>query len=124
MWAAAQQHPDVVGLLIEHGADVHARSESWSQLMAIPPHSNPANQQMVPHGANTALLFAARVGDLESARLLVAAGSDLDATDAWGITPTVYAAHSGLREVAAYLLESGADPNIAGAGFSALHSRS
>ena len=121
MWAAAQQHPDVVGLLIEHGADVHARSESWSQLMAIPPHSNPANQQMVPHGANTALLFAARVGDLESARLLVAAGSDLDATDAWGITPTVYAAHSGLREVAAYLLESGADPNIAGAGFSALH---
>ncbi len=121
MWAAAQGHPEAVHLLIEHGADVHARSESWSQLMAIPPHSAPGNQQMVPHGANTALLFAARVGDLKSARLLVEAGSDLDATDAWGVTPTVYAAHSGYMELAAYLLDSGADPNIAKAGFSALH---
>ena len=121
MWAAAQKHPDTVRLLVERGADVHARSESWSQLMAIPPHSEPANQQMVPHGANTALLFAARVGDLESARILVAAGSDPDATDAWGVTPTVYAAHSGFRELAAFFVGSGADPNIAGAGFSALH---
>ena len=121
MWAAAQKHPDTVRLLVERGADVDARSESWSQLMAIPPHSEPANQQMVPHGANTALLFAARVGDLESARILVAAGSDLDATDAWGVTPTVYAAHSGFRELAEFFVGNGADPNIADAGFSALH---
>ena len=121
MWAAAQKHSDTVRLLVERGADVDARSESWSQLMAIPPHSEPANQQMVPHGANTALLFAARVGDLESARILVAAGSDLNATDAWGVTPTVYAAHSGFRELAEFFVDSGADPNIAGAGFSALH---
>ena len=121
MWAAAQKHPDTVHLLVERGADVDARSESWSQLMAIPPHSDPANQQLVPHGANTALLFAARVGDLESARILVAAGSDLDATDAWGVTPTVYAAHSGFRELAEFFVDSGADPNIADAGFSALH---
>lgn len=121
MWAAGQQHPEAVRILIEHGADVHARSDSWSQVMAIPPHSEPANQQAVPHGGNTALLFAARVGALESAKLLVAAGSDLDATDAWGLSPTVYAAHSGFREVAEFLLEAGADPDVAGAGFSALH---
>ena len=121
MWAAAQKHPEAVRPLIEHGADVHARSEAWSQLMAIPPHADAANQQRVPHGGHTALLFAARIGDLESAKLLVAAGSDLNAMDAWGVTAAVYAAHSGYRELAAFLLESGADPNIAKAGFSALH---
>ena len=57
MWAASQQHSDVVGVLLEHGADVHIRSETWSQVMAISPHSAPANQQAVPHGGNTALTF-------------------------------------------------------------------
>jgi ankyrin len=89
--------------------------------MAVPPHADPANQQDVPHGGNTALLFAARVGDLESARLLIDAGSDLDAADAWGLTPTVLAAHSGFADLLDLLLDAGADPNLAGAGFSALH---
>jgi len=75
----------------------------------------------VPHGANTALLFAARVGDLASAKLLVEAGADIDAVDHWGISSTVYAAHSGFDELVEYLLDAGADPNLAGAGFSALH---
>jgi ankyrin repeat protein len=71
MWAASQGHPDAVRVLLEHGADVHARSASWSQVMAVPPHSDPANQQSIPHGGYTPLLFATRVGDLASARLLV-----------------------------------------------------
>jgi ankyrin repeat protein len=121
MWAASQHHPDAVRVLLEHGADVHARSETWSQVMAIPPHADPANQQDVPHGGNTALLFAARVGDVESARLLIEAGSDVNAADAWGLTATVLAAHSGFRELLDLMLESGADPDLAGAGFSALH---
>jgi ankyrin repeat protein len=50
MWASAQHHSAAVSVLLEHGADVHARSETWSQVMAIPPHSDPANQQNVPHG--------------------------------------------------------------------------
>ncbi len=35
MWAVAQKHPDVVKLLLAHGADVHARSKVWSQVMAV-----------------------------------------------------------------------------------------
>ena len=41
MWAVSQKHPDVVKVLLAHGADVHARSESWSQMMAVPPHGHP-----------------------------------------------------------------------------------
>jgi ankyrin repeat protein len=121
MWAAAQGHPEAVGVLLSHGADVHARSDSWSQVMAVPPHSDPANQQVVPHGDNTALLFAARSGDVASARLLMEAGADLDATDAAGTTATVLAAHSGYRELVELLLDGGADPDLAGAGFAAIH---
>ena len=121
MWAASQRHSDVVGVLLEHGADVQARSETWSQVMAISPHSDPSNQQNVPHGGNTALLFAARVGDAASARHLLDAGADPDDTDARGVSATTLAAHSGFGAVVELLLEAGADPDAAGAGFAALH---
>ena len=121
MWAASQRHSDVVGVLLEHGADVHARSETWSQVMAVPPHSHPENQQSVPHGGNTALTFAARVGDLSSARMLVNAGADIDDADARGASVMVLAAHSGFVDLVEFVLDEGADPNAAEAGFSALH---
>ena len=66
-------------------------------------------------------MFAARVGDLSSAALLLAAGANVNDADAWGVSALVLAAHSGFGEVAEYLLENGADPNAAAAGFSALH---
>ena len=67
MWAVAQKHPDVVKVLLAHGADVHARSDVWSQVMAVPPHGLPEYNREIPHGGDTALMFAARVGDLSSA---------------------------------------------------------
>ena len=121
MWAVAQGHEAALRVLLEHGADVDLRTDTWSQAMAVPPHSDPANQQNVPHGGYTALLFAARVGELESARLLIAAGADVDAVDAWGVSAMTLAAHSGFGDIVQELLEAGADPNAAGAGFSALH---
>jgi ankyrin repeat protein len=121
MWAASQRHSDVVGVLLEYGADIHARSETWSQVMAVPPHSDPANQQAVPHGGNTALTFAARVGDFASARTLVNAGADVNDADARGVSTTVLAAHSGFGDLVEFFLDEGANPNAAEAGFSALH---
>jgi ankyrin repeat protein len=121
MWAASQGHAVAVGVLLRHGADVNARSDAWSQRMAVPPHADPANQQDVPHGADTPLLFAARVGDVESVRLLLESGASADDADAWGVSATVYAAHSGFDDLVHLLLESGADPDAQGAGFSALH---
>ena len=106
---------------VAHGADVHSRSDVWSQMMAVPPHGVPLYNKVIPHGGDTALLFAARSGDLASAKLLVAAGANVNDADAWGVSATVMAAHSGFAELVEFLLERGADPNAAGAGFTALH---
>jgi uncharacterized protein len=121
MWAAAQRHPEVVRVLLSKGADVHSRSEVWRQMMAVPPHGVPLYNKVIPHGGDTALLFAARSGDLPSAALLVAAGANVNDADAWGVSATVLAAHSGFGDLVAFLLERGADPNAAAAGFTALH---
>jgi len=121
MWATAQRHPDVVKVLLAHGADVHARSDVWSEVMAVPPHGHLEYNRAIPHGGDTALMFAARVGDLPSATLLVTAGANANDTDAWGVSVTALAAHAGYRDLAEFLLERGADPNAARAGFSALH---
>jgi ankyrin repeat protein len=121
MWAVSQQHPDVVRVLLAHGADVHARSDVWNEVMAVPPHGHPDYNRAIPHGGDTALMFAARVGDVSSARLLVAAGANVNDADAWGVSATTLAAHAGYRDVVAFLLDRGADANAARAGFGALH---
>jgi ankyrin repeat protein len=41
--------------------------------------------------------------------------------DAWGVSATVLAAHAGYTELVEFLLDRGADPNAAKAGFAALH---
>jgi uncharacterized protein len=121
MWAVAQKHADVVKVLLAHGADIHARSDAWSEVMAVPPHGHLEYNRAIPHGSDTALMFAARVGDVASAMLLVSAGANVNDADAWGVSATAMAAHAGYGELVAFLLEHGADPNASGAGFAALH---
>ena len=120
MWAVAERHPEVVKVLLAHGADVHARSDVWSEVMAVPPHGFPGYNRAIPHGGDTALLFAARVGDLDSAQLLVDAGANVNDCDAWGVSATVLAAHSDFTGLVEFLLDKGAKPNLAAAGFTAL----
>ena len=121
MWAVAQRHPDVVKVLLVHGADIQAKSDVWSEMMAVPPHGYLGYNKMIPHGGDTALMFAARVGDLESAKLLVEAGANVNDADAWGTSATTLAAHSGFSSLVEFLLSKGADPNKAESGFTALH---
>jgi ankyrin repeat protein len=121
MWAVSQRHPAVVKALLASGADVHARSDEWHEMMAVPPHGLPQYNKIIPHGRDTAMLFAARVGDLESAKLLAAAGANVNDADAWGVSATVMAAHAGFTELVEWLLDRGADPNAAAAGFTAMH---
>ena len=121
MWAVAQQHPAVVRVLIEHGADIHARTAVWDQLENTAGNTNPTGNFRRAHGGSTPLLFAARHGDVETARVLVEAGADVNDTAASGTSALVIAAHSGHGRLAIHLLEQGADPNAAEAGYTALH---
>lgn len=131
MWAVAQQHPDVVKVLTEFGSDVHARSRVWTEVVNVggdgnvsnstDPTANPPDPVERDHGGFTPLLFAARQGDIDSARLLLAAGSHVNDAAAAGTTALVVAAHSGHGAFATFLLDEGADPNAAGAGYTALH---
>jgi uncharacterized protein len=93
----------------------------WTDVMAVPPHGYLPYNKAIPHGGETALMFAARVGDLDSAKLLVAAGASVNDKDAWGVSATALAAHSGFRDLVEFFLAKGADPNAAEAGFTALH---
>ena len=66
------------------------------------------SRYLIP-GALTPLLYAARDGRLESARLLVDAGANVEAKDANGITPLLMAIANNHIDVARFLIEQGAD---------------
>ena len=121
MWAVAQRHADVASLLIDSDADLHARSEVWYQLENTAGNTNPSGNFRMAHGGSTPLLFAAHNGDVETVRMLVAAGADVNDVAASGTSALVIAAHSGHGPLGIFLLEQGADPNAAGAGYTALH---
>ena len=90
MWAAAEKHPAAVELLLEAGADVKARS---------------ARTELTP------LMFAIRAGDIETTRLLLDVG-DLTETASDGTSLLMLAVLNANFELANFLLERGADPNV------------
>ena len=64
-------------------------------------------------GGLTALILAARENDLESARLLVAAGADINEASNAGWTPLLIAANNRNYQLGKFLMERGADVNKA-----------
>ena len=125
MWAAAQRHPAVVRVLIEHGADPYARSAVRRRSAHIGTRfgdrSNYTGVVDVDRGGFTPLLFAAREGAVEVARVLLELGANPDDVAADGTSALVLAAHSGQSAFARFLLDNGADANAAGSGYTALH---
>jgi ankyrin repeat protein len=118
MWAAAEGHADIVQALIDAGADIRAR---------------------VPSGFSP-LLFAVREGRIDAVRALLKAGADVNEPvpgDAGpgplrrrgyggglppvGATPLFLAVKNAHFELAAALLDAGANPNVDAPGYTVLH---
>jgi uncharacterized protein len=120
MFAAAERHPAAVRMLIERGADVSARSNfvaaaNGRGFEGRTP-SMPQTGQGVEEFASgwlTPLMFAAREGDLESARLLVAAGADVNAIAADGKDALGLAVFNGNYDLASYLVDNKSKVNQA-----------
>ena len=70
-------------------------------------------EKWLPLGGFTPLMFAAREGCVECLPVLVKAGANLNQGDPDGLTPMVDAIINGHYDVARFLLDKGADPNLA-----------
>src|SRR5262249_471767 len=63
-------------------------------------------------GQLTPLVFAVRANDIESVKVLLAAGSDVNQTTGYGWSPLLVATQNRYYKLGAYLIEHGADVNL------------
>jgi ankyrin repeat protein len=126
MWAVLENHPAVVKLLLANGADINGQTKvdipdgingipaaTSGDIGAHGPGIYRPRAVPTPSGAMTPLLFAAREGNLEMARILIDAKADLERPSANGTRPLVIAITNNHIALALFLLEKGADPNAA-----------
>jgi ankyrin repeat protein len=113
MWAVSERHADAAKVLIDHGADVHARSNfvaaaNGRGFEGRTPSAASAEQKVEEFASGwlTPLMFASREGDLASARLLVAAGADVNAAAGDGKDALGLAIFNGNYDVASFLVDS------------------
>jgi ankyrin repeat protein len=108
MWAAGENHPEMVAFLVSKGADlsIRARSTDWPTQI-----SNEPRVQYRPTGGLTPLLYAARAGCLACTETMLDAGADKDRPNPDGMTPMMMALDNGHPEVALHLLKRGANPH-------------
>ena len=110
MWAAAEHHPTIVKLLLERGADWKVRN--FDRETKIPKLSAASSVTPIARGGFTAFLFAAREGDIDSAKVMLDAGVDINQTDVDNTNALVVSIMNQHYTFAKFLLDRGADPNV------------
>jgi uncharacterized protein len=92
-----------------------SRSASQQKEVAGVTRAFTYNELIGKQGGLTALHYAARQGAFETVRTLVGAGADVNqVSPADQVSPLLVATINGQFDIAAYLLDHGANPNIAG----------
>jgi ankyrin repeat protein len=112
MWAAAERHPGVVKLLLDHGADWKVRS--FDRETKVPKLSAASSISPIARGGFTALSFAAREGDIQSARVMLDGGVDINYGDVDNTSALVVAIMNKQYSFAKFLVDRGADVNVVG----------
>jgi uncharacterized protein len=104
MWAVSENHAEVAKLLVAAGADVNARSTLFD--FNFRKVAAGGTQAVYSRGGLTPLLFAARQGATESARVLLDAGADINAPEKdYGFTPLLEAIFNDHYDFAAFLVD-------------------
>ncbi|HLG58639.1 MAG TPA: ankyrin repeat domain-containing protein [Vicinamibacterales bacterium] len=127
MIAVRENQVSAVDLLIKAGASVNVQTRKGPTPAFVPPCKGTGcgsegvgiNRGGLPDrgrraevkGGMTPLLYAARDGRVEAARMLVDAGADLELGDGNNIRPLLMAALNGQVDVARLLVEKGANVN-------------
>jgi ankyrin repeat protein len=127
MVAVRSNHPLLVKFFIEQGAAVNSQTRTGETPRWVLPNSVPGfghgigivrgglpergSRYLIP-GAMTPLMYAARDGRLESARLLLDAGAQIEQSDANGITPLLASIANNHPDVARFFIERGANIHV------------
>ena len=124
MWAAAANNAETVQALIEAGADVHARTK----YRTVPQFQTGGfgrraerNSDATKQSGLEALHFAVRAGAVDAVNVLLKSGATVHDVTSDGTGVLVMAIASTHFELAAVLLERGADPNAKAQGWTPLH---
>ena len=125
MFAARAGHTDIAQALIAHGADVNAQTRTGKVPAFRLPGTNTGSKgvgivrggwpergsrEPIP-GAKTPLLYAARDGHLDTVKLLLGSGANIERSDANGVTALLMAILNNQIPVGRLLIEKGASVN-------------
>jgi len=114
MWAASEDNADAIRVLAEFGAKVHLKTNNPSRI---------ADRTFAysPPTGFSAFIFAVRAGHIEAVDALLDAGANVNDTVSDGESALIIAAANANWELAAHLIDRGADVTRADAGWNALH---
>jgi ankyrin repeat protein len=121
--AARERSPDLNALqaLQVSGATAAGTPARPAANAATVPDAEQADEPRVRKaaedgGALTPLVYAVRANDLESVKVLLAAGADVNQVTGYGWSPLLVATQNRYYKLGAFLLDQGADPNLPNTG--------